>query len=390
CRAVAAVVVGNPEKVQGVPVTGTNRWQLLHDGTVDILVYGDTHTIEREVKETSTGAGFTFSSVYNYDGLVYFGNPNFVKCAEERKRYGECSSLMICVTDASTHVDYLEISFPSDFLLIGSSLEHITDMLFDNTCNVIAHEKSVILNIASSDGAGDNGFIFGNNTMTKEPLAIVTRNNDREFSDIINWVVQALIFGEEQGLAKDPTLCQNSAKTTFFVSDMDFMNAIYCVGNYGEIFDGEPKIFDGRPNSRGMNQINNGTGMLYAIPFGNLDKENIVNASSTITRIRNKGSFDCGLDLPGTFDRSIKAALTGVEYCRTLAAAFFNGDPTNVNFITYEASELSAYIALAKGEIDVLVGGMILKGGNRALKSLFLLTTFFFAHFFFRNSQEKV
>ncbi|KAL7526276.1 hypothetical protein ACHAXR_002496, partial [Thalassiosira sp. AJA248-18] len=91
---------------------------------------------------------------------------------------------------------------------------------------------------------------------------------------IINWVLQALFYGEEHGLAKDPTLCQKSTRVTLNdVSDLDFLNAVHCVGNYGEIFDREL-------NNRGMNQINNGTGMLYAIPLGNLDKDGAVGPSS--------------------------------------------------------------------------------------------------------------
>lgn len=51
CRSVAAVLLGNPESFEEVEVTGNNRWQMLHQRKIDILAYGDTHTIEREVKE---------------------------------------------------------------------------------------------------------------------------------------------------------------------------------------------------------------------------------------------------------------------------------------------------------------------------------------------------
>ena len=108
--------------------------------------------------------------------------------------------------------------------------------------------------------------MLGDKLMTKEPLAIVTRNDNREFTDITNWVVQALFYGEEQGLTKDSSLYQNYTNLTSRVSELNFLNAVYCVGNYGEIVDGD------KPN-RGMNQFNDGTtGMLYAIPFGAMKK----------------------------------------------------------------------------------------------------------------------
>jgi len=77
---------------------GSSRFQQLNGRAVDLLLYGDTHTIEREVQERTTGSGFTFSSPYYYDGMAYFGNDTFVRCAEEYKRFDECSSLLICVT----------------------------------------------------------------------------------------------------------------------------------------------------------------------------------------------------------------------------------------------------------------------------------------------------
>ena len=169
--------------------------------------------------KSSTGAGLTFSSPFNYDGMVYFGNQTFVHCAEEQKRYDECSSLLICVKSSTTHYDFLKsfTSFPSDYFKVGSSLEEITEMLFNGACNALAHEKSFMQNVALlNDGIRDGTFILGNKMKTKEPHAIITRNNDRELSDIINWVVQALFFGEEQGITNDLKLCQDYSELTLY------------------------------------------------------------------------------------------------------------------------------------------------------------------------------
>ena len=186
-------------------------------------------------------------------------------------RYGKCSSLRICVEYSTTHYDFLEASFPSNFIMVGSTFEESMEMLLNNTCNVVATDRSNRLNLSTRDGSSGMKFIVGNKLMTKEPLAIVTRNNDREFSDITNWVVHALYYGEEQGLMKNSSLCQNyPALTSHHVSDLNFMNAVYCVGNYGEI------IFDVEKKNRGMNQINNGTtGMVYATPFGKIEDDGL-------------------------------------------------------------------------------------------------------------------
>jgi len=347
--------------------TYNTRFRLLNDRTVDLLLLGDTHTIEREVRERTTGAGFTFSSPYYYDGMAYFGNENLVECAEKQQRYDDCSPLLICAGQESTSHDFVQSSFPSDFLMVSSSLDEMTEMLWNDTCNVIATDRSYLLNLASSDENSDRKFIVGNMLLTKEPLAIVTRNNDREFSDIINWVVQALFYGEEQGLTKDSSLCQNySNLTSHHVSDLNFMNAVYCVGNYGEI------ISEVEQNHRGMNQINNGTtGMLYATPFGELENEDDdledidVTVGTLLDDIRKKGSLNCGVVVPDGSDGEIATSdkLFGmsVEYCRTLAAALFDGDSKLVNLTTFSENDNSSFVALNNGTIDVLAGGRVEK-----------------------------
>ena len=74
-------------------------------------------------------------------------------------------------------------------------------MIRAGRCNVLSEVRSGLNYLAYSNvESKDLGFVVGAKTLSKEPLAIVTRQNDREFSDIINWVMQALFFGEEQAL----------------------------------------------------------------------------------------------------------------------------------------------------------------------------------------------
>jgi len=224
--------------------------------------------------------------------------------------------------------------------------------------------------------------------MTKEPLSIVTRNTDREFSDIINWIVHALFYGEEQGLTKNSSLCQNSSNLTpHHASDLNFMNAVYCVGNYGELFDEDE-------NNRGLNQINDGsTGMLYATPFGQLNHENdylsiFATGDTLIDGIREKGSLNCGVIVPEDFDGQItnSSKLVGmsVDYCQTLTAALFNGDSKVVNWSTFMESDESSFVALNNGTIDVLAGGRVEKkydfGSSSSFSGFQFSTPYYFGN----------
>ena len=297
--------------------------------------------------------------------MAYYGRSTFVQCAEEQKRYGVCSQLTICVVQNTRSADYVHSYFPSDFFVVVSSIDESMERLLNGTsCNAIASDRSDLVGVTFSDSDGD--FILGDKLVTKEPFAIVTRSGDQEFSDIINWVIQALFYGEEQDLVKDLSLCQNYTEVPSHPTELNFLNAVHCVGNYGEV------LFGGDQNDRFMNRINNGTsGMIYAVPFGDLELEerDIGDAEDAIEdsilgSIRNISSLNCGVVVPDNFTGNISTSdnLVGmnVEYCQTLAAALFNSNAGAAKIMAYKDSEKDTYFAaLSNGTVDVLAGALI-------------------------------
>ena len=299
-----------------------------------------------------------------YDGMAYFGDKTLVECAEAKKRHQECSSLAVCVVQGSTSCDFVLASFPSDFIVVGSSHEEGERLLRNGTCNVLAADKSELVRIALSEEDNDRHFTIGKNLMTKEPRAVVTRSNDHEFSDITNWVLQALFYGEEQGLAKNLLLCQNDVNnlTSHQPSNLKFLHAVYCVGSYDEIFR------NSNLGNRGMNQVNNASsGMLYATPFGELETEHRALGASLSDFTGTVGSLHCGVIASHDFDGKMETKeLVGmsVDYCQTLAAALFGGDYNLANMTFF--SESDAFFALDNGTIDVLAGGRVRKKSDFA------------------------
>jgi len=371
CRAVAAVLFGDPDKYVGVPLTGANRFQQLHERFVDILLLGDTHTVEREVSERATNVGFAFSAPYYYDGMAYLGNVTFVKCAEDEKRHGECQDLKICVTEGSTGKAYVEIAFPISYIFVTSVPDEDLEMLLEGKCNVIASDRSVLVDFLSRMGHNSNKFVLGDKLMTKEPLAAVSRSSDQIFSDVINWVIQALFYGEEKGLTRDPEKCQKQMDYITHPSSLNFLNAVYCVGNYSQI------VFNGTDTSKGMNSINGGdSGMLYAIPFGSLDgtdgsisitKDTLLattKQAGSLGNITQSGSLDCGVVILDVRRPEVNITNTdnvpgmSIDYCHALAAGLFNGDYEAVNILQFSSSDAS-FNALSNGTIDVLAGARV-------------------------------
>ena len=68
CRALAAAVLGDPEKVSFVTLTGKTRFPALASGEVDILSRNTTWTFSRDVD-----LGFTFVGINYYDGQGFLG-----------------------------------------------------------------------------------------------------------------------------------------------------------------------------------------------------------------------------------------------------------------------------------------------------------------------------
>ena len=63
CRAVAAAVLGDAEKVEYVPLTAKDRFDALKSGAIDLLARNTTWTMERETKMP-----FRFAGVSYHDG----------------------------------------------------------------------------------------------------------------------------------------------------------------------------------------------------------------------------------------------------------------------------------------------------------------------------------
>jgi hypothetical protein len=123
--------------------------------------------------------------------------------------------------------------------------------LTDGSCNVIAGGVS---DVSASNvrelGQYVGEYEAGSALDFRDPLAMVTRQDDPQFSAFVYWIVSATFFAEEQG---------DSASTMpdvyFFGSQYAgmFQNAIAAVGSYADIYD--RNVEEDLPRF-GMNMLN--------------------------------------------------------------------------------------------------------------------------------------
>lgn len=301
--------------------------------------------------------GFTFSDPYLYDSLGIGGQPLYVDCASRRDTTSPtCAGLRICVLGSTTYLELLPTLFPEGILSNLPSLNAVYDALSNGICNVLAGGVFEIAEqVARSNGFMGN-YSVGNVTLSREPLALATREDDPSWSDFVNAVLTSLMHAEEKRIGLSNAIAMGANPELFGSSFSSmFVHAVMTVGNYGEMYRRhlEPLV----PRQR-INEINNGSEpLIYSYPFGNMlanGREPL--PESTLAQVRERGWLQCGVGQLAGFAEfnTTTQEWSGldVDVCRAISAAIFNGIHNNVQFIRVAAPE--RFQVLESGQIDLL------------------------------------
>ena len=107
------------------------------------------------------------------------------------------------------------------------------------------------------------GYSISGKTVSKDPLALVTREGDPTFSDFVYWVVNAVQYAEENGI--DSTTASEMPTTFLFGPRYENMliDAVSAVGNHGDIYARHVESVYPRA---GLNNLNEGGPKLYPYP----------------------------------------------------------------------------------------------------------------------------
>jgi general L-amino acid transport system substrate-binding protein len=275
CRAVAAAALGDPAKVEYVPLNAQQRFEAVSSGAVDILARNTTWTMERETKMP-----------LRFPGISYHDGQGFIV----KKLLGVTSALnlsgaAICFQTGTTSEANVEDFFrEKDMVFQPVRFEKLDDLLkgFDEgKCDTFTTDVSFLyavrLRLANPDDA-----IVLQDVISKEPLGPVIRQGDDQWFNIVRWTLFALINAEEMGITA-ASVDQFKAESKradvrrllgvegTFGADMGLdadwaTRAIKAVGNYGEIFERNLGKQTPLQINRGINALWNAGGLLYAPP----------------------------------------------------------------------------------------------------------------------------
>lgn len=279
CKAVAAAVFGDAEKVKFTPLSAKERFTALQSGEVDVLSRNTTWTISRD-----TALGLNFAGVTYYDGQGFMIN---AKKLEGINSALQLSGAAVCVQAGTTTelnlADYFKANNMEYSPVVFEKFEEVNAAYDAGRCDVYTTDQSglyaVRLNLTNPDD-----HIVLPEIISKEPLGPAVRHGDDQWFDIVKWVYYALVNAEELGISQanleekmnsdNPEVRRllGTEEGTKLGTDLGLTNdfavrAIKHVGNYGEIFERNVGADSPLKISRGINALWTKGGLQYGMPI---------------------------------------------------------------------------------------------------------------------------
>lgn len=278
CRAISAAILGDPDKIEYQSVTSAVRFTAMANGESDVLSRTTTWTLFRD-----TQLGLDFTTVNFYDGQGFMvTNDSGVNSSLELK------GATVCVlTGTTTELNLTDYGRTNslDIQPVVFEDSNVRDStFFSGGCDAITNDKSGLASIRAK--APDQSiFKILPETISKEPLGPVVRQNDSQWNDIVMWSVFAMVAAEELGIdssnvdqmraeSNNPEIkrmlgVEGNLNTGLGLGKDWAYNIIKMVGNYGENYEeymGAKTVMNiPRPGS--VNDLWTRGGLMYSPPF---------------------------------------------------------------------------------------------------------------------------
>ena len=271
CRAVAAAVLGDSNKVRYTPLTAQQRFTALQSGEVDILSRNTTWTITRD-----TSLGLNFVGVNYYDGQGFMV-PKKLKVKSAKQLNGATVCVQPGTTNELNLADWFRANRMTFKPVVIEKLEEVLNAYFAGRCDVFTTDHSGLIALRASRAPKPDEHLILPDIISKEPLGPAVRHGDDRWFDVVKWSLYAMIEAEELGLTSRniDASTSNPAIQRFVGASGDLgkmlgldnkwaLNIVKQVGNYAESFDAnlKPLGFE-----RGLNRLWTQGGLMYAPPI---------------------------------------------------------------------------------------------------------------------------
>ncbi|MDP2373171.1 amino acid ABC transporter substrate-binding protein [Reyranella sp.] len=276
CKAIAAALFGDAEKVKFTPTTAQQRFVALQSGEVDVITRNATQTLMRD-----TALGFNIAGVNFYDGQGFI-----VPTKSNIKSAKELNGATICVQPGTTTelnlADYFRANKMTFKPVLIEKLDELLQAYASGRCDSYTTDASGLAAVRAGQLAGKGEHTILPERISKEPLGPIVRHGDDQWLDLVKWVLIGMIEAEEYGITSknvdemlktdDPAIKRFLGVTPGYgkavgVDEKWMYNVVKQVGNYGESYDRNVGPATALKLERGQNALWTKGGLMYAIPF---------------------------------------------------------------------------------------------------------------------------
>lgn len=261
CRAVAAAVLGDADKMVFVSLPPTGRATALANGTADLLARDSVASLTRSVAPEPIQVATTFQS-----GIGFM-----VRTATNIRSIEAFEGATVCMRRDPEAARLLTLAMSSKgFSYIPAEFDSQAETFrafFTNKCDVV---MANVLDLAAARGRIDypNFYRITATYLTMESWGPVVARGDPEWAQIVRWTIHALVAAEIVGVSQfnigEAVTSRERPVRRLLGADGNLgallglepdwvVRVIRAVGNYGEIYDrhfgsGTPINIDRGPN----------------------------------------------------------------------------------------------------------------------------------------------
>ncbi|WP_217633657.1 amino acid ABC transporter substrate-binding protein [Thiocapsa roseopersicina] len=277
CRAVAAAVLDDPDKVEWVPLYASARFPALQSRKVDLLIRNTSWTLTREAVLK-----------VQFPGILYYDGQGFlVPAAAGIETLADLAGATVCVEKGTTHRRNLETYFAAHGWsvepLVMDSAPETAQAFFDGRCRAYTSDAAQLAAMRLLAPAQREADLILPERISKEPLSPVVWRGDPEWTTLVRWVLNALILAEEYGVNRANIDAVDAEGTNPLVRRTDDergliaralgveprwgIRAVRAVGNYGEMFERNVGRDSPLKIERGLNRLWTEGGLHYVPPL---------------------------------------------------------------------------------------------------------------------------
>nr|WP_306421431.1 amino acid ABC transporter substrate-binding protein [Methylobacterium iners] len=275
CRAMAAAIFDDPDKVRFIPLASPARFTAVQSGEVDVLARNTTWTLARDT------AAMNFGAVNFYDGQGFLVRKDR-NIAEVR----QLDRATICLQQGTTTelnlADWFRAHGLTQSVVTFANSEQTLSGYESGRCDALSTDKSSLFGERLKT-ADPEAHVILDELISKEPFAPALRQGDDQWRDIVTWTHYAMLNAEEAGLTRENVEATRKAPASPNVrrilglegrygQDLGLTNdwafrIIRHVGNYGEVFSRNVGEGSALKVPRGLNALWTQGGLQYGPPI---------------------------------------------------------------------------------------------------------------------------